>query len=85
LAAAYSATNSREHALAALENNLRLAAPHGSWVDWYILGNGFNNQKDYQKASYAYQQSIRLNPQRGETWTNLGAARSNRWTDGTRR
>jgi tetratricopeptide (TPR) repeat protein len=74
LAAAYSATNRRDYALAALENNLRLAAPRGSWVDWYILGNGFNNQKDYQKASYAYQQSIRLNPQRGETWTNLGAA-----------
>jgi tetratricopeptide (TPR) repeat protein len=74
LAAAYSETNNRDESLKALENNLRFAAPHGTWVDWYVLGNGFNNQKEYQKAVYAYQQSIRLNPQRGETWTNLGAA-----------
>jgi tetratricopeptide (TPR) repeat protein len=73
LAAAYAATNDRSQALQALESNQALAAPHGTWMDWYVLGRGFNHQMAYAKAVYAYQQSIRMNPQQGATWTNLGA------------
>jgi tetratricopeptide (TPR) repeat protein len=74
LAASYAATNNRSEALQALESNQTLAAPHGTWMDWYVLGNGFTRQMDYAKAIYAYQQSLRMNPQQGATWTNLGAA-----------
>lgn len=38
LAAAYSETNQRDLALQALDNDERLAAPSGSWGDWYNLG-----------------------------------------------
>ncbi len=74
LAAAYSQTNDREAALHALDTNERLAAPHGTWIDWYVLGNGFSNQKAYERAIDPFEQALRLNPRSGEIWTNLGVA-----------
>jgi tetratricopeptide (TPR) repeat protein len=74
LAATYSQTNSRDAALQALDSNEKLAAPHGTWLDWYVLGNGFSNQKAYDRAIDPFEQALRLNPRSGETWTNLGAA-----------
>jgi tetratricopeptide (TPR) repeat protein len=74
LAAAYSQTNNRDAALQALDSDEKFAAPHGTWLDWYVLGNGFNNQKAYERAIDPFEQALRLNPRSGETWTNLGAA-----------
>jgi tetratricopeptide (TPR) repeat protein len=74
LAAAYAAMNKHDLALEALNSNERLAAPHGSWADWYNLGNGYQKQMDYQKAIAAYKRAVQLNPGSGELWTNLGAS-----------
>jgi tetratricopeptide (TPR) repeat protein len=74
LAAAYAAMNKHDLALEALNSNARLAAPHGSWADWYNLGNGYQKQMDYQKAIAAYKRALQLNQGSGELWTNLGAS-----------
>jgi tetratricopeptide (TPR) repeat protein len=74
LAAAYAAMNQHDLAVEALNSNARLAAPHGSWTDWYNLGNGYQKQMDYQKAIAAYKRALQLNPGSGELWTNLGAS-----------
>ena len=74
LAAAYSETNQRDLALQALDNDERLAAPHGSWADWYNLGNGYNRLLEYAKAVNAYQRAVKLSPQQGKAWNNLGSS-----------
>jgi tetratricopeptide (TPR) repeat protein len=74
LAAAYAAMNKHDLAVEALDSDERLAAPHGSWADWYNLGNGYQKQLEYQKAIAAYKRALELNPSSGELWTNLGAS-----------
>ena len=74
LAAAYAAMNKHDLAVEALDSDERLAAPHGSWIDWYNLGNGYQKQLEYQKAIAAYKRAVQLNPGSGELWTNLGAS-----------
>jgi tetratricopeptide (TPR) repeat protein len=74
LASAYSDQNKRDLALEALDNGQKLAGPTDGYGDWYNLGNGFYNLKDYSKALFAFQRSVRLNPRFGNAWNNLGTA-----------
>ena len=43
LASAYRETHQFNLAVAALDSNLKLAAPHGTWTDWHNLGLGYRN------------------------------------------
>jgi len=78
LAVAYRETNQINLALAALDSNMKLAAPHGTWADWHNLGTAYRNlgrERDRQsKAVIALRQSVKLNPRNGEGWNSLGAA-----------
>jgi tetratricopeptide (TPR) repeat protein len=78
LAVAYRETNQITLALAALDNNMKLAAPYGTWTDWHNLGVAYGNlgkERDRQnKAVIALRQSVKLNPRNGEGWNSLGAA-----------
>lgn len=78
LAVAYGKTNQINLALAALDNNMKLAAPHGTWTDWHNLGVAYGNlgkERDRQnKAAIALRQSVKLNPRNGEGWNSLGTA-----------
>ena len=78
LAVAYQETNQINLALAALDNNMKLAAPHGTWTDWHNLGIAYRNlgkERDRQnKAVIALGQSVKLNPRNGEGWNSLGVA-----------
>ena len=78
LAVAYREMNQINLALAALDSNMKLAAPHGTWIDWHNLGTAYGNlgkERDRQnKAVIALRQSVKLNPQNGEGWNSLGAA-----------
>jgi tetratricopeptide (TPR) repeat protein len=81
LAAAYRETHQFELAVAALDSNMKLAAPHGTWEDWHNLGTAYRNlglmwgnERDRQnKAVIAFRQSLQLNPRHGEGWNSLGA------------
>ena len=55
-----------------LDHDLAEAAPNGTWHDWYVLGNGYANIGEYEKAATAYQHAEALNPQSGNVWNNLG-------------
>ena len=78
LAVAYREMNQIDLALAALDSNMKLAAPHGTWIDWHNLGTAYRNlgkERDRQnKAVIALRQSVKLNPRNGEGWNSLGAA-----------
>jgi tetratricopeptide (TPR) repeat protein len=78
LAVAYRETNQINLALAALDSNMKLAAPHGTWADWHNLGTAYRNlgrERDRQsKAVIALRQSVKLNPRNGEGWNSLGAS-----------
>lgn len=79
LAAAYREVGKFELALAALDSNLKLAAPHGDWIDWHNLGTAYrnlgfewgNDRDRHSKAATAFRQSLQLNPRNGEGWNSL--------------
>jgi tetratricopeptide (TPR) repeat protein len=81
LAAAYRETRQFDLAVAALDSNMKLAAPQGTWEDWHNLGTAYRNlglmwgnERDRQnKAVIAFRQSLQLNPRNGEGWNSLGA------------
>ena len=81
LASAYRETRQFDLAVVALDNNMKLAAPHGDWADWHNLGTAYRNlglmwgnERDRQnKAVIAFRQSLKLNPRSGEGWNSLGA------------
>jgi len=74
LAAAYTAMNQRDRALDALKKNEVVAAPHGTWIDWYNLGNAYNKLQAYEKAVNAYNRALELNPRGATLWNSLGSA-----------
>lgn len=74
LAAAYSAVGQRDQALNALKKNEVVAAPHGSWIDWYNLGVAYDKLQAYEKAVTAYSRALELNPRGATVWTSLGSA-----------
>jgi len=74
LAAAYAAQNERDQALHALQKNEAVAAPHGTWMDWYNLGNAYNKLQSCEKAVDAYTQALTSNPRGATIWTSLGVA-----------
>ena len=43
LASAYRETRQFDLAAAALDSNMKLAAPHGTWTDWHNLGTAYRN------------------------------------------
>jgi tetratricopeptide (TPR) repeat protein len=81
LASAYRETRQFDLAVAALDSNMKLAAPHGTWEDWHNLGIAYRNlglmwgnERDWQnKAIIAFRQSLKLNPRNDEGWNSLGA------------
>ena len=73
LAAAYSYANRISLAVQALENEQRATASIATFADWYNLGNGFLTMQEFRPAANAYRQAIRLNPQYGPAWNNVGA------------
>jgi tetratricopeptide (TPR) repeat protein len=81
LAAAYSAMDQHDRALDALKKNEVVAAPHGSWIDWYNLGNAYNKLQAYEKAVSAYDRALESNPRGATIWTSLGSAEQSlgRW------
>jgi superkiller protein 3 len=74
LATAYSAMNRRDLALNALKKNEVVAAPHGTWIDWYNLGNAYNKLLSYEKAVNAFERALESNPRGATIWTSLGLA-----------
>jgi tetratricopeptide (TPR) repeat protein len=74
LAAAYTGMNQRDRALDALKKNEVVAAPHGTWMDWYGLGNAYNKLQAYEKAVNAYNRALELNPRSATIWNSLGLA-----------
>ena len=74
LAAAYTELGQTDQALGALKKNEVIAAPHGSWIDWYNLGAAYGKLKAYQKAVSAYNRALELNPRGATVWTSLGSA-----------
>jgi tetratricopeptide (TPR) repeat protein len=74
LAAAYAGLEQRDNALGALKKNEVVAAPHGSWIDWYNLGTAYNQLRAYEKAVTAYNRALELNPRGATVWTSLGSA-----------
>jgi len=81
LASAYRETRQFELAVAALDSNMKRAAPHGTWEDWHNLeiayrnlGLMWGNERDRQnKAVIAFRQSLKINPRNAEGWNSLGA------------
>jgi tetratricopeptide (TPR) repeat protein len=43
LASAYRETRQFDLAVAALDSNMKLAAPYGTWTDWHNLGTAYRN------------------------------------------
>lgn len=74
LAVAYTALGQTGRALSALKMNEVVAAPHGSWIDWYNLGVAYDKLQAYEKAMTAYMRALDLNPRGATVWTRLGAA-----------
>ena len=72
LAAVYTELKQWDQARQALETDFAEAAPHGTWHDWYVVGNGLANVLDYDKALTAYRHALEGNPQSGEIWNNMG-------------
>jgi tetratricopeptide (TPR) repeat protein len=82
LAATYSIMPGRHNDVL---QTLRGQAQHMSKAtsnDWFQLGlnldksGSFMDYQPYREAIYAYNQSLRLNPNRAETWNNRGTAES---------
>jgi tetratricopeptide (TPR) repeat protein len=81
LASAYRETRQFNLAVASLDSNMTLAAPHGNWADWHNLGTAYRNlglmwgnERDRQnKAVMAFRQSLKLNPKNHDGWNSLGA------------
>ncbi len=74
LATAYTALDQRDKALGALKKNEVVAAPHGTWIDWYNLGTAYDKLQTYEKAVTAYNRALELNPRSATVWTSLGSA-----------
>jgi tetratricopeptide (TPR) repeat protein len=74
LAAAFTGLDQRDNALGALKKNEVVAAPHGTWIDWYNLGNAYGKLQAYEKAVTAYNRAVELNPRGASVWTSLGSA-----------
>jgi tetratricopeptide (TPR) repeat protein len=74
LAAALAGLGQRDNALGALKKNEVVAAPHGTWIDWYNLGAAYEKLKAYEKAVTAYNRALDLNPRGATVWTSLGSA-----------
>jgi superkiller protein 3 len=74
LAAAYTGFDRREQALSALKKNEVIAAPHGTWIDWYNLGASYDKLHAYEKAVTAYDRALESNPRGATVWTSLGSA-----------
>jgi tetratricopeptide (TPR) repeat protein len=74
LATAFAGLEQRDNALAALKKNEVVAAPHGSWIDWYNLGTAYKNLQAYEKAVSAYNRALESNPRSATVWTSLGGA-----------
>ncbi len=84
LAAAYQSLGRVDLALAALDSNLKLTAPNGTWIDWHNLWTAYRNlggnvylgrdRRDTNaRAAAALRRSVELNPKNGEGWNSLGA------------
>jgi tetratricopeptide (TPR) repeat protein len=74
LATAYSDMNERDHALDALKKNEVVAAPRGTWIDWYNLGNAYYRLQAYERAANAFSRALDSNPRGATIWTSLGLA-----------
>jgi tetratricopeptide (TPR) repeat protein len=74
LAAADAALGQRDQALSALKKNEAVAAPHGTWIDWYNLGAAYDKLQAHEKAVTAYDRALELNPRGATVWTSLGSA-----------
>jgi tetratricopeptide (TPR) repeat protein len=74
LAAAYRALGQTDRALGALKKNEVVAAPHGTWIDWYNLGAAYDKLEAYENAVTAYNRALELNPRGATVWTSLGCA-----------
>jgi tetratricopeptide (TPR) repeat protein len=83
LVVAYSERNQRDPALAALHSAEQSAFANATAVDWYNLGNAYNQLMDYENAVRVYKRSLHLNPRDGKAWTNLGCAQQSlgHWED----
>jgi tetratricopeptide (TPR) repeat protein len=74
LAVAYTMENKRDEALAAIDQNARLAGPTAAAGDWYVIGNGYYQMMEYPKAVDAFGRALRMNPRMAMAWNNLGTA-----------
>jgi tetratricopeptide (TPR) repeat protein len=74
LVVAYSERNQRDQALAALHSAEQSAFAKATAIDWYNLGDAYNQQQDYENAVRVYKRSLQLDPRDGKAWTNLGSA-----------
>jgi tetratricopeptide (TPR) repeat protein len=83
LVVAYSERNQRDPALAALHSSEQSAFANATAIDWYNLGNAYNQLMDYENAVRVYKRSLQLDPRDGKAWTNLGCAEQSlgHWED----
>lgn len=73
LAAVYSELNRWDDVVHTLEDEQRMMeSARTTEYDWYNLGNGFCNSKRFKEAEAAYSRSLKMNPNLGIAWTNLG-------------
>jgi tetratricopeptide (TPR) repeat protein len=73
LAAAYSEQNNAKDAEDALGHEVALAKKLNNAQVWYTIGNGYAKMIDLEQAGQAYTQCLKINPDSGACWTNLGA------------
>ncbi len=72
LAATYSYQNRLSRAVETLEDERRAIEGSKAFVEWYNLGNAFCTMQEFKSAANAYQRAIRLKPDFGPAWNNLG-------------
>jgi tetratricopeptide (TPR) repeat protein len=74
LAVVYSDVNKPGAAVKSLDDGERAAGPYATAYEWYVLGNGFKQLRQYPKAIHAYKQCLGMNSRLAEGWNNLGVA-----------
>ena len=73
LAAVYSELNRWDDVVRTLEDEQKMMeSARTTEYDWYNLGNGFSNSKLFKEAEAAYSRALKMNPNLGIAWTNLG-------------
>jgi tetratricopeptide (TPR) repeat protein len=74
LAATYANSGDYEKAEQTLDEGQRVAGTRYTTQDWYVAGNAYNKLRLFAKAVAAYRQALKISPNWGACWTNLGVA-----------